>query len=96
MINEVLTNFHYDELDDKLTIERVQDVEPYIERNKRLANHAPANWRGEFHHVASIPLVVIEKVKKETGMDLLKDREAMKRFLNDPDNKYFRTKLGTV
>jgi hypothetical protein len=90
------TQYHYDEMEDKLTVRRVQDVEPIVERNKALANDAPTTWQRDMHHVASIPLVIIEKVKNEQGIDLLKDAVAMKRFLNDPDNAFLRTKRGRV
>lgn len=96
MMNSVATKFHYDEAEDRLIVERIQDVESIVEHNKQLANDAPTNWRGDMHHIASIPLVIIEKVKNETGVDLLKDQAALRRFLNDPDNKFFRTKLGRV
>ncbi len=92
----VATKFHYDEQADRLYVERIQDVEPILNRNKALRNEASTNWQGDFHHVASIPLVIIEKVKNETGVDLLKDKAAMKRFLNDPDNKFLRTKPGRI
>jgi hypothetical protein len=46
--------------------------------------------------VASIPLVIIEKYKNEKGIDLMKDKAAMKRFLNDPDNKFLRVKPGKI
>jgi hypothetical protein len=96
MMDFVGTKFHYDEMEDKLTVERVQDVEPIIEYNKALANDAPTNWRGDMHRVASIPFVIIEKHKNETGVDLMKDEVALRRFLNDPDNRMFRTKLGRL
>jgi hypothetical protein len=92
----VLTRAHYEEDGDKLIVERVQDVEPILNDNKRALNNASSSWKGEFHHVASIPLVIIEKYKNEKGIDLLKDKAALKKFLNDPDNKFFRTKPGRI
>jgi hypothetical protein len=89
-------NLHYDTITDSLIIEREQDIEGILDTCKALANDAPTGWKGEVHHVASIPLIVYEKVLNETGIDLLKDKAAMKRFLNDPDNKFLRTKLGIV
>jgi hypothetical protein len=92
----VQTRVHYEEQGDKLIIERIQDVEPILTDNKKALNNAATNWKGEFHHVASIPLVIIEKYKNEHGIDLMKDKAAMKKFLNDPDHKYFRTKPGSI
>jgi hypothetical protein len=92
----VQTRVHYEEDGDRLIIQRIQDVEPILEANKAKANDARTDWKGEFHHVASIPLVIIEKYKNEKGIDLMKDKAAMKRFLNDPDNKFLRVKPGKI
>lgn len=96
MHEPVQTRVHYDEQDDRLIIERTQDVEPILEKNKRLLNESNTTWKDDFHHVASIPLVIIEKYKNERGIDLMNDKEALKCFLNDPDNKFFRTKPGRI
>lgn len=96
-MTEILTRFHYDEAQDRLVVQRTQDIEPILEENKLKANNADSNWTGEFHHVASIPCVIIEKVKNETGLDLMTcSREERNRFLNDPSNRFLRTKLGRL
>ena len=41
--------------------------------------------------VASIPLNVWTRWMKETNGEIEKDHKLMKKYLNDPDNKYFRT-----
>jgi hypothetical protein len=43
--------------------------------------------------VASIPLVVIEKWKRELGVDIMNknDWPKIKQLLNDPENRFFRT-----
>lgn len=92
----VSTQFHYDQAEDRLIVKRTQDVESVIEMNKLEANTANTNWKGELHKVASIPMVIIEKYKNEKGVDLLNDSIAMKKFLNDPDNKFLRTKNGRL
>jgi hypothetical protein len=87
----------YDDMEDKLYIERVQDVQPILEANKRAFDVDDRRFKNEaFNHVARIPMIVIEKVKRESGIDLLKDEKALKKFLNDPDNKLFRTKPGRI
>jgi hypothetical protein len=96
MNEPILTKYHYDESNDRLFIERIQDTNQIVDINKKAANSAQTNWRGDLHHVASIPLVLIEKYKNEFGIDLMNDKEALKRFLNDPDNKFLRTKPGKV
>ena len=85
----------YDESEDRLIIERVQDVEPILEANKRAFNDADTSWKREMNHVARIPKVIIDEYMKR-GINLLADEAALKRFLNDPDNRLFRTKPGRV
>ena len=88
----ITTEAHYDNIEDKLIINTVQEVEPVIEQNRRDFNDAPAR-HGEFTRVASIPLVVVHMLMRK---GIWGDRVAMKRWLNDPENKYFRTRPGTV
>lgn len=102
-MSDVETKYHYDHTEDRLYIERVQDIEPIIEANKRQMNehngHESSRWKGEFHHVARIPEVVIEKWCNENGFtyaDFIRDRSISKRFLNDPSNALFRTKPGKL
>jgi hypothetical protein len=52
-----------------------------------------ANWNGEWHLVASIPEALYYKMKAEGKID---DQAYMKRWLNDPDNQFFRTRPGKV
>lgn len=84
--------FNYDEMTDEATIVAEQDVSDVIEANKRVYNDATTKT-GEWARVASIPMVVYMDLKKKGIID---DQVAMKRWLNDPDNKYFRTRPGTI
>jgi hypothetical protein len=52
-----------------------------------------ANWTGEWHLVASIPESLYYKMKAEGKID---DQEYMKRWLNNSDNQFFRTRPGKV
>lgn len=91
------TKFHTDNGD--LIVERIQDVEPILEANKRAFNGARDGWGGDFHHVASIPNVVIEKWCNEKGFtfaDFMRDKRLVKRFLNDSENKFLRTRPGKI
>jgi hypothetical protein len=86
--------WHYDPETDKATIETRQDVSAIIEENK--SEYAQiderARW-GEWTKVASIPMSIYYQLKREGKLD---DEAYMKRWLNDPDNKYFRTRSGEV
>ena len=94
------TRYHYDDSEDKLIIETLQDVEPILNANKRQYDVDNRRFKSEtLNHVARIPLVVIEKWCREKGMSyetFMADTEMLKRFLNDPDNKFLRTKPGKI
>ena len=85
--------FHYDDSEKAFYIETQQDTEGLIEQNKRESNDASSGWTGDWHKVASIPLSIFVRLQKE---GIVNDQEAMKKWLNDPSNAYFRTKHGTV
>jgi len=95
-MTEVQTKLHYDETNDKLVVEREQNVEDILEHNKRKFNAYGdrLTTHGEtFHHAASIPNIVIERWIKEYGFNPL-DRgheDLLKRLLNDRDNRFLRT-----
>jgi len=77
------------------TIQEKQDVSGIVEANKSAYANVDnkANWKGDWHHVASIPLTVYYDLKQQGILD---DKLALKRWLNDPDNKYFRVRPGRI
>lgn len=88
--------FHYDEAQDakNFVIESVQQTTPIVEANKEEFNNSRASTRGEeFVKVASIPLTIYFDLKKR---GIANDPVALKRWLNDPDNRAFRTRPGVV
>lgn len=87
--------WHYNHETDEITIQTQQDVTDVIEANKAVYNAVDekANWKGEWHLVASIPESLYYKMKAEGKID---DQEYMKKWLNDPDNQFFRTRPGKV
>lgn len=101
-MSDVKTKYHYE--GGRLIVERVQDIEPTIEANKKemgewSGHNESSRWKGDFHHVARIPEVVIEKWCNENGFtyaDFIKDPKIAKRFLNDSQNCLFRTKPGRI
>ena len=88
----VKTFYDYDAGKDEAIISKEQDVSAIIEQNKREFNDAPERW-GEWTKVGSIPISVYYELERQ---GITKDQEAMKKWLNDPDNRYFRTRPGTV
>jgi hypothetical protein len=86
--------------DGTATIDTYQDVQPIIERNKLSLNNygdkltfgkAGAIGSDDGVTVASIPLNVWEQWCRETDNLIKKDLKLLAKYLNDPDNKYFRT-----
>ena len=77
------------------TIDTYQDVQAIIDQNKRnLINYGDKLTFGKAskeHVAASIPLNVWEAWCKETNGDIEKNPKLLAKYLNDPDNKYFRT-----
>ena len=73
---------------------RAQDVSGILRLNSALRSGAArkCGFRPApvFRRVASIPLAVVD-IAKAQGLDLLRDPEALRRFLNDRDNTAFRT-----
>lgn len=91
----ITRTWHYNDLTDEATIQTTQDLTAVIEANKRdlAATDEKANWKGEWHHVASIPESLYYQMKAEGKID---DQAYMKKWLNDADNKFFRTRPGKV
>ena len=86
--------WHYDADKDEATIETVFEVGDLIEQNKKLYADTDERTRyGEWSRVASIPMALFYRLKNQGIID---DPAAMKRWLNDPDNKFFRTRPGRV
>ena len=88
------TDLHIDEAGDKFTINTVQDAEPIVEANKRRYNDygdkLSVGKRGEWHHAAAVPFNIWEQWMKDTNGAIEKDSKLLARYLNDPDNKYFK------
>jgi hypothetical protein len=86
----------YDELTDGLTIRREQDCTAVIDFNKEVQNDSSESWRGadnDFWRGASIPVVIIEKWRRELGVDVFNDDHwpAVRRLLNSPDWRWLKT-----
>ena len=87
--------FVFDEDTGKVQMVAEQDVTDLTDRNVAAQNEvAQRNMRwGEFAHVASVPMSIYAQWLVE-GRD--KDPAYLKRWLNDSDNRKFRTRLGRV
>jgi len=97
----ISTALSYDHTTDTVIQKRQQDVEPLLEMNRKEFNGDTPNGYGTFkdmRKVASIPLIVIEKWKKELGVDAFNknDMPKVKKLLNDPEWQFLRTSKGRI
>jgi hypothetical protein len=71
------------------------EVAKTLEQNKADYNVAQTGWKGDWVKVASIP----HNILHDSGFDAAinqRDKKFISRFLNDPDNRGWRTKPGKV
>ena len=83
---------------DEITLEQSQDVSALMEANKAEYNAADTKWSDSLfgNKVASIPFTAIDKLNKQgimKGFDVI-DQKRLFAWLNDPENRFFRTKPG--
>lgn len=85
-----------------LIIQTVQDVSGIVEANKKEFNTYDERTKWSDHafgnKVASIPLTVIDDLNKQgimRGFAVI-DQKRFRHWLNEPDNRAFRTRPGVV
>ena len=90
-------------------VHRTQDVEPVLEYAKQVRDRQEGQRWGDGRHVATIPNIIVERMMRSPHLfpnDELAgildanykvlDERRWKRWLNDPDNRLFRTFGGEV
>ena len=91
------TNFH--DVDGNHFIETKQDISAILESNKAQVNAIDerAKW-GDWTKIASLPNVVIDDLNKQGIMRgfAVVDEKRFRTFLNNPDNRFFRTRPGQI
>jgi hypothetical protein len=96
----MVERLHWDEEGGRAAVELIADIEPVLERNKALAAAEDGGWSPsrEWRRVASFPPIVVEIFKRRWGADpFARGNEALlKRLLNDPDLRHFRTAPGRI
>lgn len=91
--SQIKEDFYFDESTGMASTIRSQDVEPILDFNRMARNHVNTNKKGEMHHVARIPLIMIEQWKANGVIDWFNSTDAQRRkVLNDPANAMFRTR----
>ena len=83
------------QIDDKLVVRNTMDAEPIIERNKKLFNSGEDGYspRRTLRRVATLDMVTYLDLHKR---GILRSKKKMARWLNDPENRFFRTAPGRV
>jgi hypothetical protein len=69
-------------------------VQPTIDLNTAQRNLARGDWAGDYHHVASIPLNLFHDQLAEATRQ--GDDAYLSKWLNNSDNRAWRTKEGRV
>lgn len=80
---------------EKTVIRTDYPVQQAIEQNTLFRNNTPTGWKGDWHHVASVPLNLAHQGGLVEAMNQHDDAWVSK-FLNDGDNRAWRTKEGRV
>ena len=90
------TWLHHDADEGRSVIQAVSDTTIIEETNKAQFNATDERigWKGSWHKVASVPTAVWWDWMEKTEMG--KDRRALKKLLNDPDQRVWRTRPGRV
>jgi len=86
-----------DKMTGAVTFRTDYPVTALINANEQARNEAGKAWGGDWHRVASIPLNVLYDEK--TGLDKAfteGDKAFTSKWLNDSDNRAWRTKEGRV
>lgn len=78
---------------DEFTIQTTEDLEPLIQHCQQARENLRPRGQRDMVPVAEIPLSVVEKMMADGSWD---DDKALKRWLNDPDNRCFRIWEGKV
>ena len=80
--------------DGSMTFRTDYPVQPTIDENTAMRNLASNSWAGDYHKVASIPLnVYYDQLADAAKQD---DMKYLSKWLNDSDNRAWRTKDGNV
>jgi xylose isomerase len=83
-----------------VVIAKEQNIDALVDANREEYNNADSKWSDNAleNRVARVPLAVFDQLEKEgitRGFTIL-DHKRFKAWLNNPDNRVFRTKAGRI
>ena len=88
----------------KIQVHQTQDVDPFLEFNRKARESALGGFKGDMHKMASIPPIVIvmwTEELKASGADCVNPLDVQNRKfllgkLNSPEWNKLRTKQGVI
>lgn len=100
----ITETFVKDPTSNKIEVNQSQNVSELFRQNRQQSNAASDTWQGDFHKVASVPLVIVEQWANEMKAagyanpnPLAKEHEKwLIGKLNSPDFQRLRTKMGNI
>ena len=96
--DEVMTKFH--DQGDGFVINRLQDVEPHLDRCKRLSVETTGKSpSGDLYHVGDFPMVFVEaymNLNKITFNEFIANKEHVKKLSEDPALAHYRVWKGKL
>lgn len=101
VINNGINSTEFIDNGDELVIKQSQDISKIVENNQAEYNSydTRAKWGDTLSNkVASIPLTVFQDLEKQgitRGFTVI-DMPRFKQWLNDPNNRVFRTRPGRI
>jgi hypothetical protein len=91
------TWWHFDEASEEIGIQTEVPVQPLLDLNQKFSNEVGKKWIGDEGGlgtlVARIPLLLLQEWER-TGK--IHDQVYLTRWLNDSDNRKFRTHEGIL
>jgi hypothetical protein len=98
---DIVEYLHFDETENVIHHELVQDVEPILDSARRLhldgGNQAGKSKSGEWYHAARVPQILVITWLKQRGLTMQDFKgDIVKEFLNDSNHKAFRIYAGRV
>lgn len=98
-ITKSRTIFHHD--GENITLETISDYTDVVEFNKASHNSIDerARWGSDLNHCARIPLEILFDLKRQGILGegfAVKDNKRFRAWLNDSDNKAWRTRPGRI
>lgn len=94
----VQTRVVADPSEERLHVQRVQDVEPILEHAKARASSG-LTGSADYWHMAELPMVIVEKYCNENGItfaEFMANTEHVRRMVNDPALAAFRVHGGRM